>query len=82
MSMTASMRSSGSRPCRRSDLEHLTAEMARFTEAMRAGQQEPQNLVELVDALNTRISDIESRRPAAAGLRKDLDALRDAVSSR
>ena len=61
------------------DLDHVTAEMARFTEAMRDGQQEPLHLVELVDALNTRISDIESGDRLLHGLRKDLNALRDAV---
>ncbi|MEO8758268.1 MAG: peptidoglycan-binding protein [Devosia sp.] len=61
------------------DLEHVTAEMARFTEAIRAGQQEPLHLVELVDALNIRIADIESGDRLLHGLRKDLSALRDAV---
>jgi localization factor PodJL len=61
------------------DLEHVTAEMARFTEALRDGQQQPVHLVELVDALNARISDIESGDRLLHGLRKDLAALRDAV---
>src|SRR3569833_860924 len=61
------------------DLEHVTAEMARFTEALRDGQQQPLHLVELVDALNTRIADIESGDRLLHGLRKDLAALRDAV---
>ena len=61
------------------DLEHVTSEMARFTEALRDGIQPPTSLVELVDALNTRISDIESGDRLLHGLRKDLGALRDAV---
>ncbi|HEX4298731.1 MAG TPA: hypothetical protein VHZ56_11985, partial [Devosia sp.] len=62
-----------------SDLDHVVAEMARFTETLKQGQQEPLHLVELVDALNTRIADIESGDRLLHGLRKDLSALRDAV---
>ena len=61
------------------DLEHVTSEMARFTEALRESTAQPQNLVELVDALNSRISDIESGDRLLHGLRKDLAALRDTV---
>jgi localization factor PodJL len=61
------------------DLEHVTREMARFTEALRESGGHPQNLVELVDALNSRISDIESGDRLLHGLRNDLTALRDAV---
>ena len=62
------------------DLEHVTTEMARFTEVLRANTTPPQHLVELVDALNSRISDIESGDRLLHGLRKDLSALRDAVT--
>ncbi len=61
------------------DLEIVTREMARFTAAMQDTSQGPQNLVELVDALNSRISDIESGDRLLHALRKDLSALRDAV---
>ncbi|HVY50268.1 MAG TPA: peptidoglycan-binding protein [Devosia sp.] len=61
------------------DLDHVTSEMARFTEAIREGEKAPQHLVELIDALNTRISDLESGDRLLHGLRKDLGALRDAV---
>ena len=61
------------------DLDHVTAEMARFTEALRDAGSPPANLIELVDALNTRISDIESGDRLLHGLRKDLASLRDAV---
>ena len=61
------------------DLEHLSGEMARFSEALRDGQQAPMHLVELVDALNTRIADVESGDRLLHGLRKDLSALRDSV---
>jgi localization factor PodJL len=61
------------------DLEIVTREMARFTAAMQDTSQGPQNLVELVDALNSRISDIESGDRLLHALRKDLGALRDAV---
>ncbi len=60
------------------DLEIVTSEMARFTAALQDHNQ-PNNLVELVDALNTRISDIESGDRMLHALRKDLTALRDAV---
>ncbi len=62
------------------DLEHVTAEMARFTETLRESGSHPQNLVELVDALNSRISDIESGDRLLHGLRNDLSALREAVT--
>jgi localization factor PodJL len=68
------------RTLRPEDLDHVTATMARFTEALQANADEPRNLVELVDALNTRISDIESGDRLLHGLRKDLGALRDAVT--
>ncbi|HZY68026.1 MAG TPA: hypothetical protein VFE52_05535, partial [Devosia sp.] len=61
------------------DLEVVTAEMARFTAALEDSNQQPHNLVELVDALNSRISDIESGDRLLHSLRKDLSALRDAV---
>jgi localization factor PodJL len=61
------------------DLEVVTQEMARFTAALQDGTTQPQNLVELVDALNTRISEIESGDRLMHSLRKDLSALRDAV---
>ncbi|MEO7222074.1 MAG: hypothetical protein ABIY37_06335, partial [Devosia sp.] len=61
------------------DLEIVTREMARFTAAMQDTGAHPQNLVELVDALNSRISDIESGDRLLHALRKDLSALRDAV---
>ncbi len=60
------------------ELEHVTSEMARFTEAMRDNPQ-PVHLVELVDALNVRIADIESGDRLLAALRQDLGQLRDSV---
>jgi localization factor PodJL len=61
------------------DLDGVTHELARFTAAMADQSQQPQNLVELVDALNARISDMESGDRILHALRKDLGALRDAV---
>jgi localization factor PodJL len=61
------------------DLDVVTREMARFTSAMQDQGQQPQHLVELVDALNSRISDIENGDKMLHALRKDLGALRDAV---
>ncbi|HEV7277050.1 MAG TPA: peptidoglycan-binding protein [Devosiaceae bacterium] len=60
------------------DLERLTDEMARFTEAMRNPVQ-PQGLVELIDDLNTRIGDIESQHGDVGGLKSDLEQLREIV---
>jgi localization factor PodJL len=61
------------------DLELVTREMARFTAALQHDAHQPQNLVELVDALNARISEIESGDRLLHSLRKDLSTLRDAV---
>ncbi|MEQ1899869.1 MAG: peptidoglycan-binding protein [Devosia sp.] len=70
-------RSGGASPAA---IEHLTAEMARFTEALRSTAS-PQNLIELVDALNSRISDLESGDRLLHSLRKDLSTLREAVTA-
>lgn len=59
-------------------VERLTDEMARITEALRHPAQ-PRGLVELVDALNTRIADIESRHSDVGGLKADVQELRNAV---
>ena len=61
------------------DLEQISAQMARFTEAMGAGGTAPHSLVELIDELNTRIADIESGDRLLPQLRKDLAVLRDGV---
>jgi localization factor PodJL len=61
------------------DLEQISAQMARFTEAMGASGTAPHSLVELIDELNTRIADIESGDRLLPQLRKDLAVLRDAV---
>ena len=60
------------------ELEKITDELQRFAAAMKAPQQ-PQGLIELIDALNQRISDIEVRGPAAVVLKADVDAMRSAV---
>ncbi|MGN6486677.1 MAG: peptidoglycan-binding protein [Devosia sp.] len=61
------------------ELEKITDELQRFAALMKAPQQ-PQGLIELVDALNQRISDIEVHGPAATAFRADLDAMRSAVA--
>jgi localization factor PodJL len=61
------------------DIETITGELARFTQGMRGEQ--PQHLIELVDALNQRISEIESGDRLVQALRGDLDDLRDSVAS-
>lgn len=59
-------------------VERLTDEMARFTEAMR-NPMPPQGLVDLAEALNERIADIESRHSDVGGLKADVEDLRNAV---
>ena len=60
------------------DFENLTAEMARFTQALQASQP-PQSLLELVDVLNSRMTDIESHDADVTGLKDEIGALRDTV---
>lgn len=60
------------------ELEKITDELHRFASAMKAPQQ-PQGLIELIDALNQRISDIERSGPAATVLKADVEAMRSAV---
>jgi localization factor PodJL len=60
------------------DVDRLTAEMARFTEALKNPVQ-PQGLIELVDELNRRIASIESSHQEVGGLKADAEALRQAV---
>jgi localization factor PodJL len=60
------------------DLEPITQELSRITEAM-AHPNQPQGLVELIDALNSRIADIENRAPAVSDLKLDVAELRAAV---
>lgn len=61
-----------------SDLEPITLELSRITEAMRNPNQ-PQGLVELIDALNSRVADIENRAPGVGELKLDVAELRQAV---
>lgn len=62
-----------------SDLEPITHELGRITEAMR-NQSQPQGLVELIDALNSRVASIENQAPAAVSdLKLDVAELRQAV---
>ena len=60
-------------------LEEMTAAMAAFTDAMRDQNVAPQGLVELIDALNGRIAELENGDRLVLALRKDLTTLRDAV---
>jgi localization factor PodJL len=61
------------------DLDRLTGQMSQFIEAMK-NPAAPQGLVELIDALNMRISELESGDRILGPLRKDLVSLRDAVT--
>lgn len=63
------------------EIEKITEQLSKITAALRTPQPQPQGLIELVDALHTRISDIEARGVPTTGLGADVDALRDAVVS-
>ncbi|HHY50778.1 MAG TPA: hypothetical protein GYA10_13660, partial [Alphaproteobacteria bacterium] len=60
------------------DLDRLTEEMARFTEAMKNLQQ-PHELIELADVLHQRIAALENDHREVGGLKADVEALRTAV---
>ncbi|KQW75753.1 hypothetical protein ASC89_22760 [Devosia sp. Root413D1] len=60
------------------ELEKITEELGRVAQAMRSPQQ-PQGLIELIDALNVRISDIEGRNTEVGELKLDMEALRNTV---
>jgi len=65
------------------DLERLTDEMTAFTEAMRAGPMVtiPQTLLNRVDTIANRISELEgSGDTAMTALRDDIGALRETVA--
>jgi localization factor PodJL len=60
------------------ELEKITEELGRVAQAMKSPQQ-PQGLIELIDALNVRISDIEGRGQEVGELKLDMEALRNTV---
>ncbi|MDB5541848.1 MAG: PodJL [Devosia sp.] len=60
------------------ELERITQELGRVAQAIKSPQQ-PQGLIELIDALNDRISDIEGRSAEVGGLKLDMEALRTMV---
>lgn len=61
------------------DFEKLTEQMARFTEAMRRNEGKPSSLLSLVDQLNARMGQLESRDADVDGLKDDIGALRTSV---
>ncbi|HEV2517084.1 MAG TPA: peptidoglycan-binding protein [Devosia sp.] len=60
------------------ELEKITEELGRLAQAMKSPQQ-PQGLIELIDALNVRISDMEGRTQEVGELKLDMEALRNTV---
>lgn len=60
------------------ELEKITEELGRVAQAMKSPQQ-PQGLIELIDALNVRISDVEGRSAEVGELKLDMEALRNTV---
>ncbi len=63
------------------DFERLTSEMASFTQAMRDREVIPSKLMAKVDALASRIGGFETAHGDIDGLKQDISALRDAVTS-
>lgn len=61
------------------DLDPITRELGRITEAMRSPMAQPQGLVELIDVLNSRVSDLELRHPQVGELKLDVELLRTVV---
>ncbi|MEQ1771254.1 MAG: hypothetical protein ABL879_15590, partial [Devosia sp.] len=59
-------------------IDQLTGELSRFTEVMKTSTS-PQSLVELIDALNQRIGDLETGDTLLHALRKDLSAMRPGI---
>ena len=60
------------------EIDRITEQLGKIAAAMKAPQQ-PQGLIELIDALNVRISDMENHSPEVGGLQLDVGALRSAV---
>ncbi len=60
------------------DLERLTDEMARITEAMKNPQQ-VETIIELVESIHNRLGEIEAPHRAIGDLKLDMEALRAAV---
>ncbi len=61
------------------EIDRITEQLGKIAAAMKAPQQQPQGLIELIDALNVRISDMENHSPEVGGLQLDVGALRSAV---
>jgi localization factor PodJL len=60
------------------ELEKITAELGRIAQLVKSPSQ-PQGLIELIDALNQRISDIEARNSEVGELKIDMEAFRATV---
>lgn len=61
-------------------LDGISDQLTRIAAAIKQPQAQPQGLIELIDALNTRIGDVEARNGALDGLTHDVDALREVVA--
>jgi len=62
------------------ELETVIVELGKVAQAIKSPQQ-PQGLIELIDALNDRISDIEGRGTEIGGLKLDMEALKQTVTT-
>lgn len=60
------------------EIERISEQLGQLAAAMKAPQQ-PQGLIELIDALNSRVAEIESRTEDVGALHADLLSLRETV---
>lgn len=60
-------------------LDGISDQLTRIAAAIKQPQSQPQGLIELIDALNTRIGDVEARGGTLDGLTHDVVSLREAV---
>lgn len=60
------------------ELDRISEQLGQLAAAMKTPQQ-PQGLIELIDALNTRVAEIESRSEDVGALHADLLSLRETV---
>ncbi len=61
------------------EIERLTGALSAFTDAMSRNEDQPTRLVPLIDALNSRIGEIEVKDSTVNALRDDISSLRDTV---
>ncbi|MEO8882165.1 MAG: peptidoglycan-binding protein [Devosia sp.] len=63
----------------RADLEQVTAALAQISARLGSESGRPERLLSLVNALNSRINEVEDRGEGLDGLKADIEALRGAI---